>query len=128
MKTLMKLMKGYGKETILAPLFKMLEASFELLIPLVVAAIVDTGIANSDDSYIVKMCLIMVALGIGGLVCAVVAQYFSAKAAVAVAAKLRHMVMSRVLGLSYTQIDNVGYSTIITRMTSDISQVQNGVN
>lgn len=121
-------MKGYGKEAVLAPLFKMLEATFELLIPLVVAAIVDTGIANADQPYIVKMCIVMVALGIIGLFCAVVAQYFSAKAAVGVAAKLRHQLMARILGLSYTQIDHVGYSTIITRMTSDINQVQTGVN
>ncbi len=124
----MKLMRGYLRESILAPFFKMLEATFELLIPLVVAAIVDTGIAGADRSYIVKMCLVMVALGIVGLVCAIVAQYFSAKAAVGVAARLRHRVMSRILGLSYTQIDNVGYSTIITRMTSGINQVQTGVN
>lgn len=128
MKTLFKMMKGYGKEAVLAPLFKMLEASFELLIPLVVAAIVDTGIANADQSYVVKMCLVMVALGIVGLICAIVAQYFSARAAVGVASRMRHDVMARVLGLSYTQIDQVGYSTIITRMTSDINQVQTGVN
>lgn len=128
MKTLMKLMKGYGRESVLAPLFKMLEAAFELLIPLVVAAIVDTGIANGDHPYIVKMCIVMVVLGIVGLISSVVAQYFSAKAAVGVAGRLRHKVMERVLGLSYTQIDHVGYSTIITRMTSDINQVQTGVN
>ncbi len=128
MKTLMKLMKGYGREAVLAPLFKMLEATFELLIPLVVAAIVDTGIANGDHPYIVKMCIVMVVLGVVGLICSVVAQYFSAKAAVGVAARLRHKVMERVLGLSYTQIDHMGYSTIITRMTSDINQVQTGVN
>lgn len=128
MKTLMKLMKGYGKEAVLAPLFKMLEATFELLIPLVVAAIVDTGIANADQPYIVRMCIVMVVLGIIGLASSIVAQYFSAKAAVGVAAKLRHQLMARVLGLSYTQIDQIGYSTIITRMTSDINQVQTGVN
>lgn len=128
MKTLLKLMKRYGKESILAPLFKMLEATFELLIPLVVAAIVDTGIAERDVPFITRMCLVMVALGVVGLVCAVVAQFFSAKAAVGVAAELRHMLMAKVLDLSYTQIDNVGYSTIITRMTSDINQVQTGVN
>ena len=124
----MKLMRDYTKESILAPLFKMLEATFELLIPLVVAAIVDTGISGADKPYIVKMCLVMVALGIVGLICAIVAQYFSAKAAVGVAARLRHGLMARVLGLSYTQIDNLGYSTIITRMTSDVNQVQTGVN
>jgi len=128
LKTLMKLMRRYGKESILAPLFKMLEASFELLIPLVVAAIVDTGLGTGDRNYVVQMCLVMVALGIVGLVCAVVAQYFSAKAAVGVAARFRHRLMERILGLSYTQIDNVGYSTLITRMTSDVNQVQTGVN
>ena len=128
MKTLMKLMRGYCKETVLAPLFKMLEATFELLIPLVVAAIVDTGIGGGDQSYIVKMCLVMVALGIIGLVCAVTAQYCAARAAVGVAATLRHKLMAWVLGLSYTQIDQVGYSTIITRMTADVNQVQTGVN
>ena len=106
----------------------MLEATFELLIPLVVAAIVDKGIGSGEQSYIVKMCLVMVALGIVGLISSVVAQYFSARAAVGVAATLRHKVMERVLGLNYTQIDRVGYSTIITRMTSDINQVQTGVN
>lgn len=128
LKTLMNLLKRYGKESILAPLFKMLEASFELMVPLVVAAIVDTGIGTGDRGYVVNMCLIMVALGIVGLVCAIVAQYFSAKAAVGVAAQLRHRLMARILGLSYTQMDNVGYSTLITRMTSDVNQVQTGVN
>ena len=121
-------MKGYGKESVLAPLFKMLEASFELMIPLVVAAIVDKGIYGSDQGYIVKMCLVMVALGVIGLVCAVTAQYFAARAAVGVAAKMRHQVMERILSLSYTQLDKLGTSTLVTRMTSDVNQVQNGVN
>ena len=128
LKTLLKIMKGYGKESVLAPLFKMLEASFELLIPLVVAAIVDTGIARGDGKYIVKMCLIMVVLGIIGLVCAVVAQYFAARVAVGVASRLRHRLMEHILGLSYTQIDAVGGSAIVTRMTADVAQIQNGVN
>ena len=128
LKRLLKYMKGYGKQCILAPLFKMLEATFELFIPLVVAAIVDTGIASRDTGYIVKMCLVMVALGIIGLVCAVVAQYFSAAAAVGFSARLRHAVMDHILRLSYTQIDRLGTSTMVTRMTSDINQVQNGVN
>ena len=128
MKRILKYMKGYGKECALGPLFKLLEASFELLIPLVVAAIVDTGISNGDQSYIVKMCLVMIALGIIGLICAVTAQYFAAKAAVGFAARLRHHVMSHILRLSYRQIDTVGTSTLVTRMTSDINQVQNGVN
>ena len=128
MKKLLKYMKGYGKQCLLGPLFKLLEASFELLIPLVVASIVDVGIANSDQPYIVKMCLVMIGLGIIGLVCAVTAQYFAARAAVGFASRLRHSVMEHILGFSYTQIDRIGSSTMVTRMTSDINQVQNGVN
>ena len=121
-------MKGYGKECVLGPLFKLLEASFELFIPLVVAAIVDTGIGNGDRVYVLKMCLVMILLGLIGLACAITAQFFAAKAAVGFATRLRHAVLKSVLGLSYTQIDEVGTSTMITRMTSDINQVQNGVN
>lgn len=121
-------MRGYGKECVLGPLFKLLEASFELLVPLVVAKIIDVGIANGDTSYIVKMCLIMVALGIVGLASAVTAQYFAAKAAVGFAARLRSALMRKLLGLSYSQIDQIGTSTMVTRMTSDVNQVQNGVN
>ncbi len=121
-------MKGYGKQCVLGPLFKLLEASFELMIPLVVAAIVDTGIAGKDTGYIVKMCLVMVALGVVGLISAITAQYFAAKAAVGFASRLRYAVMKHILGLDYTAIDQVGTSTMITRMTVDINQVQNGVN
>ena len=121
-------MRGYGKECALGPLFKMLEACFELFIPLVVAAIVDTGIGNADTGYIVKMCLVMIGLGIVGLISSVTAQYFAAVAAVGFSARLRSAVMERILGLSYTQIDKLGTSTMVTRMTSDINQVQNGVN
>lgn len=128
MKKLLKYMKGYGKECVLGPLFKLLEATFELFIPLVVAAIVDTGISNGDKGYIYKMCLVMIALGIIGLVCAVTAQYFAAGAAVGFATRLRRAVMNHILGLSYSQIDTLGTSTMVTRMTSDINQVQNGVN
>ena len=128
MKHLLKYMKGYGKECVLGPLFKLLEASFELLIPFVVAAIVDTGIANSDTGYIVNMCLVMIALGVIGMICAFTAQYFAAKAAVGFAARLRHSVMENILKLSYSQIDTIGTSTMVTRMTADINQVQNGVN
>ena len=128
MRKLLKYMKGYGKECVLGPLFKLLEASFELLIPLVVAAIVDTGIGNGDRSYVIKMCFVMILLGLIGLICAITAQFFAAKAAVGFATRLRHAVLKSVLGLSYTQIDTVGTSTMITRMTSDINQVQNGVN
>ena len=128
MKRILKYMRGYGKECVLGPLFKLLEASFELLIPLVVAKIVDVGIGNRDQGYIVKMVLVMALLGVIGLVCAVTAQYFAARAAVGFAARLRHAVMEHLLGLSYTEIDTVGTSTMVTRMTSDVNQVQNGVN
>ena len=128
LKKLLKYLKGYEKQCILGPLFKLLEATFELLVPLVVAAIVDSGIGSGDRGYIVRMCLVMVALGLVGLVCAVTAQYFSAAAAVGLSTRLRHAVLERLLGLSYTQADTLGASTMITRMTSDINQVQNGVN
>ena len=128
MKKLLKYMKGYGKQCILGPLFKLLEASFELLIPLVVANIVDKGIGSGDNGYIFKMCLVMIVLGIVGLISAVTAQYFSAVAAVGFSTRLRHAVLEHILGLSYSQIDSLGTSTMITRMTSDINQVQNGVN
>ncbi len=128
MRKLLKYMKGYGKECVLGPLFKLLEATFELFIPLVVADIVDKGIGNGDGSYVVRMCGVMILLGIIGLVCAVTAQYFAARAAVGFSARLRHAVMEHILGLSYTEIDTVGTSTMVTRMTSDINQVQNGVN
>jgi ABC-type multidrug transport system fused ATPase/permease subunit len=128
MKKILKYMKGYGKECVLSPLFKMLEASFELLIPLVVAQIVDVGILGNDRGYVVKMCLVMVLLGIIGLVCAVTAQFFAAKAAVGFSARLRSRLMEKLLCLSYTQIDDIGTSTMVTRMTSDVNQVQNAVN
>ena len=128
MKQILRYMRGYIKECVLGPLFKLLEASFELMIPLVVAQIVDVGIANNDAGYIVKMCLIMVGLGIVGLISAVTAQFFAAKAAVGFSARLREALMRKLLGMSYTQIDHLGTSTMVTRMTSDINQVQNGVN
>ena len=128
MKRILKYMRGYGKECVLGPLFKLLEATFELLVPLVVAKIIDVGIANGDTGYIIKMGLVMVALGIVGLASAVTAQYFAAKAAVGFASRLRSALMRKLLGLSYTQIDQIGTSTMVTRMTSDVNQVQNGVN
>ena len=128
MKRLFQYMNGYRKECILGPLFKLLEASFELMIPLVVAKIVDVGVANGDTRYIVKMCLVMVLLGFIGLMSAVTAQYFAAKAAVGFSTRIRSALMRKILGLSYTQIDSYGSSTMITRMTSDVNQVQNGVN
>lgn len=128
MKSLLKYLKDYKKETILAPLFKMLEASFELFVPLVMAAMIDTGIANADKGYILKMGGILVLLAVVGLTCSVTAQFFSAKAAVGFATKLRHALFSHIQSLSYTELDTMGTSTLITRMTSDVNQLQNGVN
>lgn len=128
MKRLLIYLEHYKKETILAPLFKMLEASFELFIPLVMAAIIDVGIANRNRGYIVGMCGIMVLLGVIGLVCSITAQYYSAKAAVGFAAKMKHAMFAHIQKLSFSQMDQVGNSTLITRMTSDANQVQSGVN
>lgn len=128
MKKLFRYLKGYEKECVLAPLFKMLEASFELLVPLVIAAIIDTGIASGDRGYIVRMCLVLVALGVVGLATSITAQYFAAKAAVGFAARIRHGLLERLQSLSYSDMDRLGTSTMITRMTSDVNQVQNGVN
>ncbi len=128
MKKLLVYLKDYRKETVLAPLFKMLEASFELLIPIVVKRIVDIGIAGEDRGYVGRMCLIMILLGIIGLLCSVTAQYFSAKAAVGFATKLRHSLFGHVQRFSFSQVDKCGNATLITRMTSDVNQVQNGVN
>lgn len=127
-KKLLIYLNGYKKECILAPLFKMLEASFELFVPLVVASIIDRGIANGDTGYIVKMCLILVLLAVIGLASSVTAQYFSAKAAIGFGTGLRHDLFKHLLGLSFTEIDTLGTSTMITRMTSDVNQAQNGVN
>lgn len=128
MKSLLQYLKGYEKQCVLGPVFKLLEATFELFVPLVVAQIVDQGIRNGDTGYVIKMCLLMVALGIIGLCMAVCAQYFSAVAAVGFSTRLRHVLMDHILHLSYNQIDQLGTSTMVTRMTSDINQVQSGVN
>lgn len=128
MKKLLIYLRNYKKECVFAPLFKMLEASFELFVPLVMAAIIDTGIANGDKNYIVKMCMLLIVLGIIGLVCSITAQFFAAKAAVGFATGLRHSLFEHLLGLSFTEIDTLGTSTMITRMTSDVNQAQNGVN
>ena len=128
MKKLLRYLKEYRKECILAPLFKMLEACFELFVPLVVASIVDIGIAGENRSYILSRAGIMVALGTIGLLCSVTAQYFAAKAAVSFSTKLRHVLFSHIESLSFTELDTMGTSTLITRMTNDINQVQNGVN
>ena len=128
MKTLLAYLKGYKKESILAPLFKMLEASFELFVPLVMAAIIDVGIANQDKPYIVKMCFVLIALGIIGLVCSITAQYFAAKAATGVGTGIRHGLFEHIQKFIFTEMDQLGTSTLITRMTSDINQIQSGVN
>lgn len=128
MRKLLIYLKDYKKESVLAPLFKMLEAIFELFVPLVMSAVIDVGIKNSDKPYIIKMCLVLVALGIIGLVCSITAQYFAAKAACGFATKLRHSLFDHIQSLSFSEMDAIGTSTLITRMTSDINQVQNGVN
>lgn len=128
MKKLLRFMKHYKKETVLAPLFKMLEASFELFVPLVMAAMVDVGIKNADIPYIVKMGLVLVALALIGLATAATAQYFSARAAVGFAAELKHALFEHIQSMSYSETDKTGTSTLITRLTSDVNQVQSGVN
>ena len=128
MKKLLVYLKDYKKETVLAPLFKLLEASFELFVPLVMAAIIDNGIANGDRGYIGRMCLVLIALGIIGLTCSITAQYFAARAAVGFAAQMKQALFAHIQSLSFTEMDTVGTSTLITRMTSDANQVQNGVN
>lgn len=128
MKQILKYLKEYKKECICAPLFKLLEASFELIVPLVMAAIIDNGITASDKPYIWKMGGVLVLLAAVGLVSAVTAQYFAAKAAVGFSTKLRHILFEKIESLSFSKMDTVGTSTLITRMTSDINQVQSGVN
>ncbi|MCI7523485.1 ABC transporter ATP-binding protein [Roseburia hominis] len=128
MKKLLQYLGNYKKESILGPLFKLLEASFELIVPLVMAAIIDTGVANADRPYIMKMSLVLFLLALIGLACAITAQYFAAKAAVGCATGLRHALFEHIETLSFTEMDTVGTSTLITRMTSDVNQVQNGVN
>lgn len=128
MKKLLCYLKEYKKESVLRPLFKLLEATLELFVPLVVAAIIDTGIGNQDRGYVVKMCLVLVLLGLIGLAFSVTAQYFAAKAAVGFVTTIRHVLFGHIQKLSYAELDTQGTSTLITRMTSDMNQVQNGVN
>jgi ABC-type multidrug transport system fused ATPase/permease subunit len=128
MKRLLIYLKDYKKESVLAPLFKLLEAFFELLVPLVMAGIIDRGIANSDKSYIVRMGFCLIALAVVGLTASITAQFFAAKAAVGFSTKLRQALFNYIQDLEFTNIDKAGTSTMITRMTSDINQVQNGVN
>jgi ABC-type multidrug transport system fused ATPase/permease subunit len=128
MKSLLIYLKNYKKEAVLAPLFKMLEATFELIVPLVMAAVIDTGIGNGDRTYVIHMCLVLILLGIVGLVSSITAQYFAAKAATGFATELRHAFFAHVQQLSFAQMDTIGTDTLITRMTSDINQAQSGVN
>ena len=128
MRRLLHYLDGYRKEAILAPLFKMLEASFELFIPLVVAGIIDHGIMGNDIGYIWRMCAVMVALGVIGLVCSLTAQYFSAKAAMGFGTALRQDLFRHINTLSYTELDRIGTATLVTRITTDINQTQSGVN
>ena len=128
MKKLLVYLKGYEKETVLAPLFKMLEALFELFVPLVMAAVIDVGIGGHDRGYVIRMCLVLIALGVIGLACSTTAQHFAAKAATGFSTVLRRELFAHIQSLSYTEMDNLGTSTLITRMTSDINQVQSGVD
>ena len=128
MKGLYKYLNGYKKECFLAPFFKLLEAAFELTVPLVIASLIDTGIANGDKGYVVKMVLILVAFAFVGFGFAATAQFFAAKAAVGFATKLRHALFAHIMKLSFKESDKQGTSTLITRMTSDVNQTQTAVN
>ncbi|MEG1192257.1 MAG: ABC transporter ATP-binding protein [Clostridia bacterium] len=128
MKELWSYLKDYKKESVLGPLFKMLEALFELAVPLVVAAIIDVGIGRGDGAYVWKMGLWLVALGVVGMISSLTAQYYAAKAAVGMATRMRHALFAHVQRFSYAQLDALGESTLVTRQTSDINQVQSGVN
>ncbi|MCC8065338.1 MAG: ABC transporter ATP-binding protein/permease [Clostridiales bacterium] len=128
MKRLLVYLKDYKKESILAPLFKLLEACFDLLVPLVMTAIIDVGIAQADRPYIYRMCLVLVLLAVVGMASAVTAQYFAAKAAVGFGAKVRHALFRHIQHLSFGEVDRIGTSTLITRLTSDCNTVQSGVN
>lgn len=128
MKSLLIYLKGYVKESVFAPLFKLLEASFELIVPLVIASIIDKGIANNDTSYIFGRCLILVLLAIVGMVAAITAQYFAAKAATGFGRELRSALYQKIQSLSFNELDNLGTSSLITRLTNDANTVQNGVN
>lgn len=128
MRKILSFLKDYKKETVLAPLFKMLEATFELFVPLVIANMIDIGIENDDMGYVAKMGLLLLVLAVIGLACSVTAQYFSAKAATGFATQLRHALFAHIEGLSFSELDVVGTDTLITRMTSDVNQAQSGVN
>ena len=120
---MMKYLKGYGRESVIAPLFKMLEALFDLFVPLVMADIINTGIAGRDVVYILWRCALLVGLGLIGLACSLTAQFFASRAAVGYAGRLRHALLEHIQSLGFAELDALGGSTLITRMTSDINQV-----
>ena len=128
MRRLFRYIRGYEKETVIAPLFKMLEACFELLVPIVMATIIDEGIKNADLPLIWRQCGILVLLAVVGMVCSLTAQYFAAKSALGFGTALRRDLFAHINTLSYTELDNIGTPTLVTRMTSDVNQVQNGLN
>ena len=128
MKRLGVFLKPYTLQSILGPLFKLFEALLELLVPLIVADIIDTGISLGDGGYIIRRCLMLVGLGLAGLACSITAQYFAAKAAIGFTASVRHALFQKVQSLSYAELDKLGTSTLLTRMTSDMNQVQTGLN
>lgn len=128
MKKLLVYLKNYKKESVIGPLFKLLEASFELIVPLIMAQMIDVGIRNKDSAFILKMGAVLVALGVLGLSCSLLAQYFAAKAAVGFGTELRYDLFRHIQSLSYAEIDRAGSSTLVVRMTSDVNQVQSGVN
>lgn len=128
MRHLIPYLKKYKAESVLAPLFKMLEACFDLTVPIIVARIIDNGIASGDKAYIWSRFALLIAMAMLGLLCSFVAQFFAAKAAVGTAAGLRHSLLEKIQSFSFTELDKVGTSTLITRMTSDVNQVQNGIN
>ena len=128
MKKLFSYLKDYKKESVFGPLFKLFEASLELIVPLVVAAVIDKGIAEKDNGYIIRMCILLAGLGLAGLICSVTAQYFAAKASAGFAKKIRRALYDHIQGFSYKTLDNIGIPTLITRMTADTNQVQTGLN
>lgn len=128
MKKLLIYLKEYAAHCVLAPLFKLLEASFELIVPLVVASIIDIGILNKNTDFVIQRCIVLVLLALVGMIAAITAQYFAAKAATGFGMKLRHSLYMKIQSLSFSELDGIGTSTLITRMTNDVNQVQNGVN
>ena len=128
MRTLAKYLQNYKKESVLAPFFKFLEVVFDLLVPIVIAQIIDVGIANNDHGYIVQKFFILILMAAAGLAVSITAQFFAAKASVGFATEVRQAVFDHIQKLSYTELDTLGTDTLITRLTDDVNQVQNGVN